>query len=1249
MRSLKPVVVAYTIVVSSIPTLLSAGLNIEEVHRTQSDFDHRVGALNPSSEAVALVDSMDAIARWNRFGTVHVLFQEGGFLEIGLVGDPAEAAREWIEANGALFGLSAAGVDSLAVERVARFEGSSAVVVEFVQRAGGVPVMYDGRIKLGLVDGNLFWVSSSSIGDPGSLSTPSLSAADAWLQAAGGLGLAVSLDDVGTATTDGSWQTFSVAGLNGLQRSRLVALGIPGQGAIPAFETIVIDQADGNQTGYTTFVDASNGARLVGRDRVQQLLNEDEPVEAPAQTEAFNGSYPPNQVGTCGPCHGAFTADAVDAWEELVVSAHHLAGGDITFKVFFNDPTCSSTPLLDHDSLTTPEQATITPVAAGDYYVQVCPFDATTNIVSGDYAGLVSFQNELTPNQNPQWVYFPAYPSPDFSSADAREHGCWFETDSQGNFLAECESELAAGSSHGLTWDFVPPLNTASETTTGNAARSSEARGAHLSGGGPYQPVVTSTNPGDHRVYDFPWTNQWFESSCDPTVLTLTGGVEPDADIDSAITNLFVLHNQVHDWAYKLGLREREGAAQLSNFGTTSAVEESDFELGNAQAGALTGGWPAYTGRDNANQLTLNDGIPPLSNMYLWQTIGGAIYVPCVDGDFDAGVIAHEYGHLIQNRMVDPQNGLGGNQGRAMGESWSDLTAMEFLNEYGRVPVADENPYAVGAYITDPQTGIRNYAMNESPLNFSNVGYDIVCETDFFDPVNNSCLAVMQVHADGEIWSAINFDIREALRTKYDPSFPSSDSDLQKRCADGQVPADMCPGNRRFAQIMHDAFLLVPGGPSMVDARDAYLAADLARSVDPILNWPSNRAELWSAFATRGIGSEAFSAGGGDYEPIPSFTAPLGGVGSLTFNLTSLESGVPIVGEVFVGEYEARSTPIADTDPETSLGASHSLVPGAYDFVARADGHGHFRFQASVDAGDDLELEVRMPTNWASASGGASAAGAGVDHGELIDDTEATNWQRTGAVPSVDVERPVVTVTLPGAQSVNRVQVSGMLEVFAGESLQNRFSPVHGFRVSACNGSLLNCSLDLHYTTILDLPDAFPSADLRPLVKDATIRSFETQPVTATHLRLQVLHNKCTGTQKYHGYLGIPGNDDADVNNGTDCRLGSPPLVGPKNIDVRAAEFQAFGAEGEVVVEGGEELTLQASGYKHRGLHKADLSWSGASSTEVDIYRDGVLISTTVNDRSYTDAIDQRGSASYLYQLCEAASSDCSNESEVVF
>ena len=78
-------------------------------------------------------------------------------------------------------------------------------------------------------------------------------------------------------------------------------------------------------------------------------------------------------------------------------------------------------------------------------------------------------------------------------------------------------------------------------------------------------------------------------------------------------------------------------------------------------------------------------------------------------------------------------------------------------------------------------------------------------------------------------------------------------------------------------------------------------------------------------------------------------------------------------------------------------------------------------------------------------------------------------------------------------------------------------------------------------------------------------------------------------------------------------------------------------------------ITLSATGYKVRGRQRADLSWNGAASSNVDIYRDGGLITTIANDGTYTDNIDRRGGGSYTYEVCEAGTSTCSNTATVTF
>lgn len=100
---------------------------------------------------------------------------------------------------------------------------------------------------------------------------------------------------------------------------------------------------------------------------------------------------------------------------------------------------------------------------------------------------------------------------------------------------------------------------------------------------------------------------------------------------------------------------------------------------------------------------------------------------------------------------------------------------------------------------------------------------------------------------------------------------------------------------------------------------------------------------------------------------------------------------------------------------------------------------------------------------------GAVAAGDGVEHEQLID-TEDTAWNRTDAQP--DVSGSQVTVDLQGGvQTVNRVQVSALLEVG-----NNRFTALRRFQILACNAAERNCSApNTGFQSIYTSPaNAFP-------------------------------------------------------------------------------------------------------------------------------------------------------------------------------
>jgi len=79
-------------------------------------------------------------------------------------------------------------------------------------------------------------------------------------------------------------------------------------------------------------------------------------------------------------------------------------------------------------------------------------------------------------------------------------------------------------------------------------------------------------------------------------------------------------------------------------------------------------------------------------------------------------------------------------------------------------------------------------------------------------------------------------------------------------------------------------------------------------------------------------------------------------------------------------------------------------------------------------------------------------------------------------------------------------------------------------------------------------------------------------------------------------------------------------------------------------------ITLSAVGYKLHGVQTVDLTWQGATSANIDIYRDGNRITTVPNTGSYTDSIGVKGGNDrYIYKVCESPTENCSNEVTVRF
>ena len=144
------------------------------------------------------------------------------------------------------------------------------------------------------------------------------------------------------------------------------------------------------------------------------------------------------------------------------------------------------------------------------------------------------------------------------------------------------------------------------------------------------------------------------------------------------------------------------------------------------------------------------------------------------------------------------------------------------------------------------------------------------------------------------------------------------------------------------------------------------------------------------------------------------------------------------------------------------------------------------------------------------------------------------------------------------------------------------------------------------------------------------------------------LERSPNGSSGWSVVATLGANDSAHVDSG---------LSADTAYYYRLRAFNAYGESGYTNVAsattdvdvGGGNVTLALAGSKNKGKHIIDLSWSGATSANVDIFRDGGLLTTTANDGAYRDATNNKGGGSYAYQVCEAGTRVCSDVENIAF
>ncbi|MDQ0994483.1 M36 family metallopeptidase [Streptomyces sp. V3I7] len=522
-------------------------------------------------------------------------------------------------------------------------------------------------------------------------------------------------------------------------------------------------------------------------------------------------------------------------------------------------------------------------------------------------------------------------------------------------------------------------------------------------------------------------------------------------DRDPAVTNLFYQHNRIHDQYYKLGFTETAGNFQVSNNG--KGGNGGDPVSGLVHSGALSGGSPTYLGRDNANMLTLPDGIPSFSSMYLWEPINDTFEGPYADGDFDATVIQHEYSHGLTNRYTGGGGlgSLGGQQSGSMGEGWGDWYAMDHLHREGMSDKA-----VVGAYATgNAERGIRNWDYDHNPLTYGDFGYD---------------LTGPEVHADGEFWTATLWDLRKALVARYGEQ----------------------GGSDAAEHLVTDALPLSPPSPSVLDMRDAILAADALRYHG------DNTDTIWSVFARRGAGRSASTVDSDDTNPVPAFDhASPSRNGTLTGAVVNAATGKPIEGaRVIVGEFEARVTPLARTSAQGGFTAP--MTGGTYTLTMQAPGYGIQTFRdVDVTAGQTTARTFKLAPNLASSANGASVEATSSQDDALpakflLDDTENSSWKtKDTGTPYNSGGNQYTTVKLARQADISSIKISAL-------------KPTSLPRFNAAKDFTVQTSTDgVQWKTVKT--GTFAAQAPRPVAPDLNIRTLRLDsPVNATYVRVYV-------------------------------------------------------------------------------------------------------------------------------------------------
>lgn len=202
------------------------------------------------------------------------------------------------------------------------------------------------------------------------------------------------------------------------------------------------------------------------------------------------------------------------------------------------------------------------------------------------------------------------------------------------------------------------------------------------------------------------------------------------------------------------------------------------------------------------------------------------------DSGLDAGVVVHEYGHGISNRLTGgPQESTCLQNEEQMGEGWSDWFAATLTARASDVGSTRRGMATFLSFQSALGNGIRptpySTSMAINPATYASVA---------------NTTSISMPHGIGYVWNSMLWEMYWNLVHRY-----GFNPNLYEGWNTG--------GNNLAMQLVMDGMKTQPCAPGFVSGRTAILFADTA------LTGGANQCEIWRGFAKRGLG---FSATQGD-------------------------------------------------------------------------------------------------------------------------------------------------------------------------------------------------------------------------------------------------------------------------------------------------------------------------------------------------------------------------------------------------